>query len=123
MTDRSLKFTAFLTIACIGLLSSAPLAGMDLLGSEDLGPAFKPAVTAMTPTAGPVGTQVTIKGTNLSRVTRVVFNPNLTVKATWAGDNKIQVTVPDGAKSGPIMLETHVGIISSRLAFKVAAAE
>ena len=31
MTDRSLKFTAFLTIACIGLLSSAPLAGMDLL--------------------------------------------------------------------------------------------
>jgi hypothetical protein len=123
MTNRPLGFTAISTIAWAGLLSSAPLAGMDLLGSEDMGPAFKPAITAMTPTAGPVGTKVTIKGTDLSRVTGVMFNPNLVVKATWVNDNKIQVTVPDGAKSGPVMLETHVGTISPSLTFNVVTAK
>jgi hypothetical protein len=123
MTNRSLKFTVFLTIACAGLMTSAPLAGMDLLGSEDIGPAFKPAITAMTPTAGPVGTQVTIEGTNLSRVTSVMFSPNLKAKAKWVNDNKIQVTVPDGAQSGPVMLETHVGTISTSLTFDVATIE
>jgi len=122
VTNRFLKSTAFLAIAWAGLLSGAPLAGMDLLGSEDLGPAFKPAITAMTPTAGPVGTKVTIKGTNLSRVTRVTFSPNLQAKPTWVDDTEIQVAVPDGAESGPVRLEPHVGTIPTSLAFNVATA-
>ena len=120
MINRSLKLTAFLTIVSAGLLSSSPLAGMDLLGYEDAGPAFKPDVTAVTPMAGRVGTTVTIKGLDLDRVTSVRFGPNIEAKATWVNDNKIQVTVPEGAILGPIALESHVGTIDTNFTFSVA---
>ena len=120
MKNPSNPRSTLLTLACVGLLSSAPLAGVDLLGSEDMGPAFQPAVIAMTPMAGPAGTLVTIRGTNLSRVSRVMFSPNLEAKEKVVSDIMIQVTVPVGAISGPVTLETLVGTVKPRVTFSIA---
>lgn len=122
MTHRPPKFIAFLSLACVGLLSS-PAFGQAIPGSEgDNGPAFQPSVTAVMPKAGPVGTKVTMKGTNLSGVTAVLFPPNIEVKVKAKNSYTIQVTVPPGAQSGPVLLETPEGISNRNPVFNVQTA-
>jgi hypothetical protein len=125
MTRRSLKSTILLATACAGLLSSAAFGQGNITGAEnegDNGPAFQPSVTAVMPKAGPVGTKVTMKGINLSRVTAVVFQPNIEVQAKVINTYSIQVTVPAGAQSGPVILETPNGFSNKNPVFTVATA-
>jgi len=125
MTKRSLKSTFFLTIACAGLLSGAAFGQGSITGADsegDSGPAFQPAVTAVMPNAGPAGTKVTMKGINLSRVTAVMFQPNIEVQAKVINNNRIEVTVPAGAQSGPVILETPNGFSNKNPVFTVATA-
>jgi uncharacterized protein (TIGR03437 family) len=63
-----------------------------------------PTVTNITPTSGPVGTNVTITGTNFTDVTGVKFGGNVTAAYTVNSDTQITTTVPNGAITGPITI-------------------
>ena len=62
-----------------------------------------PAISEFSPHSGPVGTGVTITGTNLAGASTVVFNdvvqPSFSVDATGT---YLTTTVPAGATTGPI---------------------
>lgn len=124
MSERTLQSAMFLTIvACAGLLSSAALADVDLLGAPR--PwidtvQMTPAILALEPQSGPAGTQVMIRGTNLAGATRVVFHPDREASFTIINDSVVQATVPDGAQTGPVQVETTTGVVKSRDAFSVA---
>jgi len=120
MNNRSLKSTVFLAM----LMCSAAFAQGNLsTGSDDNGPAFLPAVRSMTPSKGPVGTKVVLKGTNLSKVTGVLFTPSIEVKAKALDDYRIEFTVPAGAQTGPVVLETLEGFSRSTPVFNVATTQ
>ncbi|MGQ9897983.1 MAG: IPT/TIG domain-containing protein [Acidobacteriota bacterium] len=92
-----------------------------------------PAITGFTPTSGPVGTVVTITGTNFTgglpntaspnaRVTAVAFNG---VPATFTVNSATQITatVPAGATTGPISVSTPDGTATSATDFTVFGSE
>ena len=77
-----------------------------------------PTITTFTPTSGPVGTVVTIKGTNLLDASSVTFNGvSGTIKKDTA--SKIKVEVPSGATKGGIEVTTPGGNAESATKFKV----
>jgi DNA-binding beta-propeller fold protein YncE len=77
-----------------------------------------PTITYFSPASGQVGSVVTIKGTNLSDVTKVTFNG---VKGTVTKDKatQIKVEVPSGAKTGKILVVTPSGNVKTATALKV----
>ena len=77
-----------------------------------------PTITSFTPTSGPIGTKVTIRGTNLSDATKVTFNGSV---ATTSSDTatKIVVHVPTGATTGKIKVKTPGGTAKSATKFTV----
>jgi len=80
-----------------------------------------PALTACTPTAGAVGSQVILTGTNLTGARAVYFG---TVAATGFIVNsatQVTVAVPTGAMTSNITVVTATGGISNKLPFSVAA--
>ena len=64
--------------------------------------ALAPALTRFTPMQGPVGTRVTLTGTNLFEATSIEFNKISAPDFEILSGSRIEVTVPDGATSGPI---------------------
>jgi len=72
-----------------------------------------PTITGFTPTSGPVGTTVTITGTNLdptpgnNLVTFTPYDDEATV--TSASTTQLVVTVPWGASTGPISVRVNGG--------------
>ena len=121
--SRPLQSAMFLTIALAGLLCSAALADVDLLAPRrpwiDM-VQMTPSIIALEPTAGPAGSQVMIKGTNLAGATRVLFHPGREASFTVINDTVVQATVPDGAQTGPVQVETPTGMVKSRDPFSVA---
>jgi hypothetical protein len=79
-----------------------------------------PTITSFTPAAGPVGTSVTISGTNFTGATAVRFN-GVTASFTVNSATSIQAIVPAGATSGPISVTTPGGTATSASAFTVTA--
>ena len=81
-----------------------------------------PALSSLNPTNGPVGTSVTISGTDLSGATSVSFNG--TLQTTIAGNTatSLTVAVPTGATTGNVTVTTPNGT-SNGLAFTVTAAQ
>jgi LmbE family N-acetylglucosaminyl deacetylase len=77
-----------------------------------------PTITGFTPTSGPVGTSVTISGTNLSGATAVKFN-GVTATFTVGSSTTITTTVPSGATSGKITATTPGGTATSPNPFTV----
>ncbi len=77
-----------------------------------------PSVISFSPTRGPVGTVVTIKGANLSGATKVTFNG---VKGTIASDSaaKLKVKVPAGSTTGKIKVVTPGGLVKTVTSFTV----
>jgi hypothetical protein len=77
-----------------------------------------PTITSMSPTSGPVGTVVALKGTNLSGATKVAFHG---VAATITKDTatKIKLQVPHGATTGKIKVVTPGGTVKTATAFTV----
>ncbi|RYU74634.1 beta strand repeat-containing protein, partial [Hymenobacter persicinus] len=84
------------------------------------GPAA-PTVTSFTPASGPVGTVVTVTGTDFTGTTAVTIGgtnaPNFTVNS----NTQLVVTVPAGASSGIISVTTPAGTGSSSTNFIVTA--
>lgn len=83
--------------------------------------ALAPTITSFTPTSGPIGTVVTITGTNFTNpdVTAVTFNG---VPATFtppASDTSMTASVPTGATDGPIAVTNADGTATSATNFDV----
>src|SRR5438094_673476 len=80
-----------------------------------------PTITTFTPESGPVGTSVTIGGTNFMGATAVTFNGSA-ASFTVASDTAIQTTVPAGATTGPLSVTTPAGTATSASSFAVVVA-
>lgn len=78
-----------------------------------------PSIISMNPPSGPVGTQVTIQGYNLTDVTKVLFSPDKAAPFSVVSDFELTATVPTGAALGPVQLITPNGIVKSANSFKV----
>lgn len=113
-----------------GLTGSVPVRVTNISAGTGLSPinfqasAAAPTITSFTPTSGPVGTSVTITGTNFTGATSVTFNnvnaPGFTVAATGTS---ITVAVPTGATTGPIRVTTPGGTATSTTNFTVTGQE
>src|SRR5207244_707891 len=77
-----------------------------------------PTITSFTPTSGPVGTRVTISGTNFTGATTVTFN-GVSASFTVTSATTIQATVPTGATTGPLSVTTPGGTGTSANVFTV----
>jgi hypothetical protein len=77
-----------------------------------------PAITSFTPTRGNAGAQVTIMGANLNGATNVTFGG---ISASFTVDSSTQVTatVPTGAATGKIIVNTPNGTAQSEGVFTV----
>ena len=80
-----------------------------------------PTLTNVSPTSGPVGTAVTIAGTNFGASqgsSTVKFNGTTATPTSWSSTS-IMVPVPSGATSGNVVV-TVAGLASNGLPFTVA---
>ena len=78
-----------------------------------------PFIAGFSPTEGPVGTLVTVVGSNFSKTpTTLSFNGIQAVIASLS-DTEIKTTVPMGATTGPITVKTSVGSGQSPASFTV----
>ena len=78
-----------------------------------------PAITGFNPISGPVGTVVTISGTNLTSTSVVAFGGTPATTFTVNSDISIAATVPSGAATGPITVTTAGGTAFSATDFTV----
>jgi hypothetical protein len=88
-----------------------------------VGPAWAadaPTITAFSPTSGPVGTLVTINGTNFIDVTGVKFK-NTAAAFDVKSSTLLTATVPAGAMTGKIIVTTPDGTGASATEFTVTA--
>ena len=79
-----------------------------------------PSITGFSPTAGPIGTSVTINGTNFTGATAVTFNgTNQPAFSVDAAGTQITAAVPAGATTGPIAVTTPGGVAAGATDFSV----
>ncbi len=78
-----------------------------------------PSITSFTPTTGPVGTSVTITGTNFTGTTAVAFNGTSATTFNVVNDTTITATVPTGATTGTISVTNANGTGTSATSFTV----
>ena len=76
----------------------------------------------LAPTVGNVGTQLTVRGTDLTGTTAVRFNGTLAPGFTVTSPTTLQVTVPSGASSGPVTISTPGGVLTSNTPFVLGGA-
>lgn len=100
-----------LTAMLVGLVGVAPAQAAD------------PTITSFTPTSGPVGTTVTITGTNFNdpAVNLVEFNSH-DASFTVVNDTTIRATVPNDATDGRIQVHNVDGTATSSMSFNVTQA-
>lgn len=80
-----------------------------------------PAVAGFTPTSGPVGTTVTLTGTNFTGATSITLNGVAVGAFTVVDAATITFVVPAGVTSGPIAVTTQGGTAASTGVFTVTA--
>ena len=78
-----------------------------------------PQITGFSPTSGPVGTSVIIKGISLKQTTKVTFGSVPALSFTVSSDTQVTATVPTGAKTGQITVTTPGGTATSSGTFTV----
>jgi hypothetical protein len=76
-----------------------------------------PVITNFSPTAGPVGTQVTLTGSYLDRAPVTVKFNNTLAALTTISNAHIVTVVPVGASSGPITVTTRDGAFTTDASF------
>ena len=112
----SLVFIAVL--ATVGAIQAWPAAAASL--PRGVTAPAAPTVTSFIPAAGPVGTTVTVSGTDFTGATMVAFHG---ISAVFKVNNatKITATVPSGATTGTIAVTTPGGTATSTTSFTVTA--
>ncbi|MEI6622537.1 MAG: IPT/TIG domain-containing protein [Actinomycetes bacterium] len=91
------------------LIATAVIAVLVAAGLVALAPSARAnglSITDFTPTSGPAGTVVTVNGTGFVGVTEVEFVHAVATVYTVVSPTQIQVTVPEGIRSGPISVST-----------------
>ena len=84
---------------------------------------FVPVISSFTPLSGPVGTSVTITGTNLGSASSVRFNGTAQTSFTSNSATQIVLAVPAGATTGTLTVTTAGGTsAASSQTFTVCAA-
>ena len=78
-----------------------------------------PTISSFTPTGGPFGTVVDIRGSDFSGALWVQFNQHNATSFTVDSDTEIHATVGDGATTGPIAVATVSGTGYSSSSFTV----
>jgi hypothetical protein len=81
-----------------------------------------PEIHSFTPSSGPVGTPVTIKGRNFTGATLVYVGSGSTSSFTVVSDTEIKVAVPSLASTGTIQVRTPNGRALSSSYFTVTGA-
>ena len=79
-----------------------------------------PTITSFNPTSGPVGTSVTINGSNFTGATSVTFN-NVAASFNVNNASRITAQVPNGATDGRIRVTTPQGTATSSSNFNVTS--
>jgi len=77
-----------------------------------------PTISGFSPTSGPVGTVVTVTGTNLSGASSVTFN-NQAASFSVITSTQINATVPNCSSSGQVRVTTAGGTATSSGSFTV----
>jgi len=76
-------------------------------------------LSSFTPSAGPVNTQVTIRGVNFTAGIPVKFNGTAASLVSFISSTELAVTVPEGATTGYITVGEGAGAVASETAFVV----
>jgi len=79
-----------------------------------------PSISGFNPTSGPVGTSVTITGSNFAGATTVGFDGLAASSFTVNSSSQITAIVPNGATTGPISVVTGGGTGTSSSNFSVS---
>ncbi|WP_243635886.1 LamG-like jellyroll fold domain-containing protein [Hymenobacter edaphi] len=100
---------------------SAALSDSDVAALYTAPAGAAPTLTGISPGSGPVGTTLTLTGTNLAEVTQVGFGGGVTaaVASVAADGSQLTVVVPTGAASGPLSATTPCGTTSTTQSFAV----
>ena len=97
----------------------------DAAGKDRAGAAYvfltSPFISLFTPTSGPVGTVVTVTGTDFTGVTAVTFNGVAAIFSVGSAA-RITATVPAGASSGRIAVTAAGSTVTSAARFTVIPA-
>jgi hypothetical protein len=104
--------------AVAGRISVTTPAGM-ATSSQSFTPTL--SITSFSPTSGPFGTLVDIKGIGFAPGATVQFNGTATT-ATFVGSGEVKATVPSTATTGPITLTNSgapTGTVQSRASYTV----
>jgi len=78
-----------------------------------------PAIASFTPASGPVGTVVTVTGSNFTGASAVTLNGVTVTGFTVVNATTLTFTVPTGATSGPLAVTTQGGTAASTATFTV----
>lgn len=81
--------------------------------------AVVPLVKTFTPTSGPMGTSVTVKGYSFTGATAVTFGGVAATSLSVINDNQVDALVPIGAVTGPVGVTTAGGTGLSSTNFTV----
>jgi hypothetical protein len=96
-----------------------------LMESVSVGVAWAaaPTITTFTPTFGPVGTSVTIKGSNFTDplVNAVLFDNQDAAAFSVVNETTITATVPSNGSDGPILVRNFDGTATSVSNFNVTS--
>ncbi|MBI3415703.1 MAG: IPT/TIG domain-containing protein [Verrucomicrobia bacterium] len=103
--------------------NTGPIQAVNLFGTGTSKTNFiaAPRITSFTPPSAPVGSTITVTGTNLLDATIVLLN-GLKAKFTTVTQNQLGFVVPPGAASGPISLANPGGATSTTNDFIVTLA-
>ena len=78
-----------------------------------------PQIISFDPPSGPVGTKVTIQGKGLVQIQGIGFGDRVPAQFSGGNGGDVFATVPNGAKTGPIGIQTKGGLAISSAKFTV----
>ncbi|MBS9464340.1 BspA family leucine-rich repeat surface protein, partial [Flagellimonas sp. 389] len=99
-----MKKIRFLNLMILSLTMFAVSCSSDDNGTTTPTPTSKPTISGFTPSSGPVGTAVTINGTNFSTTpaSNTVKIGAITATVSTATATKLTISVPQGASTGAV---------------------
>jgi hypothetical protein len=99
--------------------SAAPVLFIGGDEEPDEEPTSTVAISSFSPTAGPIGTEVTVLGENLNATTEVLFNGTPAASFSIKSDTELRAHAPAGATTGKISLASLEGVQTSEDDFEV----
>lgn len=80
-----------------------------------------PTIAEMTPRLGPPGTRVTLRGEHFMRGTEVLLAGTKLKMVARPRPNELQVEIPEGARTGNMVVVTRAGSVQTPTLFRVTA--